>query len=1126
MRCTKCGTEGISGKKFCAECGSPLSNRCAKCGSDNAPEAKFCADCGHPLNPLVSTPTSASTPVSAMLPVPTREIAGERRHLTVLFCDLVGSTAIAARLDPEEWRETVGEYHRAAAEAITRFGGHVVKYLGDGVMALFGWPEAHDNDAERAARAGLAIIDAIAKLGAGTKPANNPARPRLSARVGIDSGAVVVGTGAGEDADVFGDAPNIAARVEAAAEPGTVLITGATHHLVSGLFVVEERGAQSLKGVELPVQLYRVIQPSGVRGRLEATAAMRGLTPFVGREDELRSLMNRWERALNGEGQVAVIIGEAGIGKSRLVQRFHEQIAGTPHTWIQCATAPFYQNTPFYPVAEVLRQLVWERSLDRLDDYLHEVQGKEKRRGQASARGGDPSAANEQFAQLESALALAGLDAAASIPLIAPLLNLTLPPAFPCSSLPVDQQRRRLLATLVEWVLGASRAQPLVIVTEDLHWADPSTLELIQTLVEQGARSSLLLLYTARPEFKAPWAMRAHHTQIALNRLGARDVREMIEEVAARAAMSAETVATVVERTGGVPLFVEELTRAVLERGGDGANREIPATLHDSLMARLDRLGMAVKEVAQVAAVIGREFSYELLHAVHPLTEGDLQSALAKLAEAELIYTRGIAPDATYTFKHALIQDAAYEALLKTRRRELHRKIAQTITKEFVEIAEAHPEVVARHWTEAGEIELAIAAWTKAGKAARSRNAFKEGEESVQQALALLNLLSESPERDDCELELREFLVAMLRLTRGWAAPETVEAAARIGLLAERSGNLARLIRSVFTRSFHANLAGDLSTSAALADEGLELALRGGEPSLIAVLYMMQLVVHYDRGDHAGAEDHFAAGLKLIDDPVFRQYPTGNVIGVFGWASWNAWILGRADVARERLAKMRAAVNPANPHDPAWADILGAILHALMRENETVEALATHALDLCEKHRFPNEAAHSRCFIGHARAQLGHAADGIVLMRGGIDTLIQVGNRIGIPRYMTYLADAQRRAGTIGDALETIEQAFNFNSEDASCRPETIRIRGELRLKHGDLQLAEADFRDSIAMARRTGAKAWELRTSMSLARLLRDTGRPEEARTMLADIYGWFTEGFDTADLKDAKALLEELST
>ncbi|HEX3409234.1 MAG TPA: AAA family ATPase, partial [Candidatus Binataceae bacterium] len=559
----------------------------------------------------------------------------------MLFCDLVGSTAIASQLDPEEWRETVGEYHRAAAAAITLFDGHVAKYLGDGVMAFFGWPEAHDNDAERAVRAGLAILDEIAKLN------KQPGHAQLSARVGIDSGAVVVGAGAGKDADVFGDAPNIAARVQGAAEPGTVVMTGATQRLVSGLFIVEERGAPPLKGVAEALQLYRAIKPSGVRGRLDVAAAGAGLTPFVGRADELRMLMSRWERALEGEGQVALVIGEAGIGKSRLVHRFHQQIAGAPHTWVECATAPFYQNTPFYPVATMLRELL-------------------------ALRAEEPDA--EQLARLEPGLTAAGLKPAEAIPLLAPLLNLAVPEHYPPLAMTPDQQRRRLLATLAEWVLGAARVQPLVIVTEDLHWADPSTLELIQMLVEQGARSSLLLLYTARPEFKTPWPPRAHHMQVTLNRLGTREAREMIAEVAAHKAFSEETVAAVAARTGGVPLFVEELTRAVLERGGDGgANREIPATLHDSLMARLDRLG-AAKEVAQIAAVIGREFSYELLLAIYPRKEDELQTALAKLAAVELIYTRGIAPDASYTFKHALIQDAAYEALLKTQRRELHRK--------------------------------------------------------------------------------------------------------------------------------------------------------------------------------------------------------------------------------------------------------------------------------------------------------------------------------------------------------------------------------------------------------------------------------------------------------------------
>src|SRR6266849_4368931 len=554
MRCSKCGSDNRGGAKFCKECASPLSTNCAACGALNQPGAKFCDECGAALVDAAQATVAEAMPTAV-------SAAGERRHLTVLFCDLAGPTALAGQLDPEEWRETVGGYHRAAAEAVERFGGYVAQYLGDGVMAFFGYPEAHDNDAERAARAGLAILDAIAKLN------EQSDRQKLSARVGIDSGAVVVGAGAGKEADVFGDAPNIAARVQSAADPDTVLITDAVHRLVSGLFVVEDRGAQALKGIERPVQLYRVIQPSGVRGRLEAVAASRGLTPFVGREDELRSLANRWERVLDGEGQVALIIGEAGIGKSRLVQRFHEQIMGMPHTWVETAAAPFYQNTPFYPVAAMLRELLAWGGVHRRS------QGQSELTSSRGAFNGEP--AEEQLAQLESRLTTAGLKPAEAIPLIAALLNLSPTEKYPPSSLSPEQQRRRLLATLVEWVLGAARVQPLVILTEDLHWADPSTLELIQLLVEQGARSRLLLLYTARPEFHAEWPLRAHHTQINLNRLSVRNVRAMVEEVvAAGKALSDATIATVVERTAGVPLFVEELTRAVLESGAKLTGRE------------------------------------------------------------------------------------------------------------------------------------------------------------------------------------------------------------------------------------------------------------------------------------------------------------------------------------------------------------------------------------------------------------------------------------------------------------------------------------------------------------------------------------------------------------------------
>jgi class 3 adenylate cyclase len=492
MRCQNCSAENLQGAKFCIQCATSFQYRCQKCGFQNPAAARFCAQCAEPF--LDAAPIRPVTE-------PHDSISGERRHLTVLFCDLVGSTEIASHLDPEEWREIVGEYHRAAAQAIERFGGHVAQYLGDGVMAYFGWPQAHDNDAERAARSGLAIFDALSKLN------QNPTHSKLAARVGIDSGTVVVGAGAGKDTDIFGDTPNIAARAQAAAEPGTVVVTGAVHRLISGLFVAENRGAQALKGIERPVQLYRLVQPSGMRGRFEAAAATRGLTPFVGREDELRLLISRWERALDGEGQVALIIGEAGIGKSRLVQRFHEQIAGTPHTWVEAVAGAFFQNTPFYAVTEMLRELLaW--------------------RGEESAE--------EQIAQLETRLVLAGLKPAEALPLVAPLLNLSMPAKYGPAQLSAEQQRRNLLAMLVEWALGVARVQPTVIVIEDLHWADPSTLELLQLLVEQRTTVRLLLLFTARPEFHAQWPLRAHHTQTTLNRLTSRNVRSMVEEVAAK----------------------------------------------------------------------------------------------------------------------------------------------------------------------------------------------------------------------------------------------------------------------------------------------------------------------------------------------------------------------------------------------------------------------------------------------------------------------------------------------------------------------------------------------------------------------------------------------------------------
>jgi class 3 adenylate cyclase/tetratricopeptide (TPR) repeat protein len=1033
-----------------------------------------------------------------------------------LFCDLAGSTAIAAGMDPEDWRAAVAAYHGAAAGAITRYGGHVAKYLGDGVMAFFGYPEAHDNDAERAARAGLAIIGAIARLN------ENGAHPKLAARIGIDSGPVVVGAGTGPGADVFGDAPNIAARVQAAADPGMVLVSSNTHRLMPGLFIVEDRGPQSLKGIGEPLQLYRVIQPSGVRGRLEAAAASRGLTPFVGREDELRLLMSRWERACEGEGQVALIIGEAGIGKSRLVHRFHEAIARTPHTWIEAGAGAFFQNTPFYPITEMLRQLGWEERLNRLGDYLRDLQADANQAGQNNGEGRDDSASGE-FAQLEPRLVAAGLKPAEAMPLIAPLLHLPLPPEYQPSSLPPDQQRRRLLAILVEWVLGSARAQPLIIATEDLHWVDPSTLELIQLLVEQGAHARLLLLYTARPEFRPPWPMRAHHAQINLNRLSARDIRAMVAQVAAQKALADETVTAVVERTGGVPLFVEELTRSLLESGeAKASGHAIPATLHDSLMARLDRLRPA-KEIIQIGAVLGGKFSYELLHAVHPLNGGELEGHLRTLTGAELLYARGLAPDATYQFKHALIRDAAYEALLKTRRKELHLVVARTINEKFPVIKETHPEVLARHWTEAGEIEPAIAEWTRAGKAAEFRNAFPEALESYERAITLLKGLTESAERGRDEISLQQSIASMLFMIEGHTSGEAIGATKRALALAENFGDMRQRVTSVISRSMTNLLAGDLAGAELLIGQALELANRDGNRLNLSPAYTVQIMIRYFRGDLEGSEYCFAAGLKFFGDRGVGQFP-GAVSGPYCFSGYSLWTLGRIEAARHRINSALEVAKKGDPYDAALASLAAGYLNAYMRNFREAETFLISALELTERSQFGQFATAARCALGYVSAQLDHVAEGIALIRQGLAEFTQSGTILGITRDMTHLAQALSIAGEIGPASEAIGEALLVNPDERVYRPETLRIRGEIRLEQGASESAEADFREAIALAQSMSAKSWELRATMSLARLLRDTNRGAEARTMLTKIHSWFTEGFDTPDLVDAKALLGEL--
>ena len=676
--------------------------------------------------PLVLLSGSAPIPITVASPTVSAAVegAGERRYLTVMFCDLVGSTSISAQLDAEEWRDLVGAYLDAASAAVTEMGGHVAKKLGDGLMALFGYPVAQENDAERAARAALSIQRALAEVNRKNTAACKPA---LNARIGIEIGPVVIDA-AGE---IYGDAPNVAARVQALAEPGTVVVTARVQRQIAGLFVAEERGSHELKGVPEPVTLFRLVRASGGGRR----SGQRHLTPLVGRDEEIAMLMRRWERARQGDGQLVLIVGEPGIGKSRLIEEFHARLRDTPHTWVEWSCSQLLQNTPLHPIAEWGRQRF----------------------------GGADLPAERQLSDLENTLALIKLDPAENVPLLAPLLDIPLPPERRPILAP-EELRHRQLAALTNWVMAGARAQPVVLTLEDLHWADPTTLDVLRGIAERGALAPLFVLLTARPEFRPSWGARSHHGAISLVPLDRYQVRHMVEELAARHALAKEVIEGVTERTGGVPLFVEEVTRLLLERGEQGGIQAIPPTLQQSLTARLDRLGPA-REVAQIAAVIGRGFSYPLVRAVAKMEDEALQTALERLAEADILLVQGLPPESEYRFKHALIQDAAYENLLKSRRQALHRRTGEVLRDQFATTAAAEPELLAHHFTQAGLTEAAIEWWGKAGQRSLARSALLEGAEQLKRALDQIATLPATPALRREEIKLQVAFANALALT-------------------------------------------------------------------------------------------------------------------------------------------------------------------------------------------------------------------------------------------------------------------------------------------------------------------------------------------------------------------------
>jgi class 3 adenylate cyclase/predicted ATPase len=1040
--------------------------------------------------------TSAAPSIAAASPVSITENVGERRHVTVMFCDLVDSTSMAARLDAEEWRDLVGAYVDAGSTAVAEMEGKIAKKLGDGLMALFGYPVAQENDAERAVRAALSIQRALAEL---NRKNEGTGKPALAARIAIDSGPVVVdATG-----EIFGDVPNVAARAQAVAEGGSVVVTARVQRQVAGLFVAEDRGSHELKGVPEPITLYRIARASGGGRR----AGQRHLTPLFGREEEIALLMRRWGRARKGDGQLILIVGEPGIGKSRLIEEFHARLRDTPHTWIEWSCSQLLQNTPLHPIAETARMRF----------------------------GGSGLSAAQRLAELENSLAQVKLDPVENASLLASLLDIPLP-SKRVPALAPQELRRRQLAALTAWVLAGARAQVLVLAVEDAHWADPTTLDLLRGIAERGAPAPLFVLIAARPEFRPAWGTRSHHGTISLGPLDHAQVRDMVAELSARHALTREVVNEVAARTGGVPLFVEEVTRLLLERGEHGGIHAIPPTLQQSLMARLDRLGPA-REVAQIGAAIGREFSYALLAAVVGKPKTELGSALDRLIEAGLLFRHGVSPHTSYLFNHSLVQDAAYGTLLRETRRTLHARIAETLESHFTDIVKSHPELLARHCIEAGLVEKAALLWGKAGQRSLERSAFKEAAEHLTRALNQIDTLPSTPALRREQIKLQVALIAPLMSVKGASAPETKAAAERAHLLLKQAEALGEpleepeLLFSVLDGFAAANfLAFNGDAMGRIAEQFLALAEKqeATVPRLIGHRIMGMTVLH--TGNIAQGRAHYDQALALGGQLTTRLH-FSELVQTLSLRSFALWLLGHPEAALMDLDNaLRDARKIGHANDLLYALLFGAWFHTLCDRNyEAAKAVTNELVALGDKTGAVAWRVQGMINHGCVLAVTGKFSEAVQLISSGLSARKSIGATVTVPSFLSYLAIGHMELRGFNDAWRCIDEALATieTTKETWFEAEVHRVAGELALKSAKSDRAKAacHFEKALAVARDQQAKSWELRSAMSMARLWRDQGKREEARDLLAPVYGWFTEGFDTLDLKEAKVLLEELA-
>jgi len=1072
---------------------------------------------------------------SAEHPRPSQQSTAERRQLSVMFCDLIASTPLSSRLDPEDLSAVIRGYQARVAAIIARSRGFIARYVGDGILIYFGWPEAHEANAESAVRAALAVIDAIAQAPVLTEP--------LQVRIGIATGLVVVGepigTGEARQQTAIGETPNLAARLQNLAGPNGIVIDAATRQQIGSFFKFRDLGQIVLKGFPHPVPAWEVVEEAAVESRFEALRA-ETMTPLVGRQEELDLLRRRWLRAVSGEGQVVLLSGEPGIGKSRLVQTLLERIAGEPHTRVRCFCSPHHQESALYPSIAQLERAAGFRRDDTPEQRLDKL---ELLLAQATDRPDDAA------------------------PLIADLLSIQSGERYPPLELTPQMRKEKTLRVLLARLEGLAAHEPMLMLYEDAHWSDPTSTELLDLIVARTVSLRLLLIVTFRPEFTAPWIGRPHVSLLSLNRLPRRERGAIIAGVTGGKSLPQEVAEQIIDRTDGVPLFVEELTKAVIESGmltdlgdryvakGPLPSLAIPATLHGSLLARLDRMA-PVREVAQIGAALGRQFSHDLISAVATMPQSQVDGALAQLVSAELVYRRGVPPDAEYTFKHALVQDAAYQSMLKSRRVVLHARIADVLERSLPEpvepeaelemqarlriatVREKHfstshrtqPELLAFHYEQAGDLERSMHYWITAGNVSEQQGASLEAIAQYRAAEQLIRSDAPSAMRL-CEPVIGIKLGNALMQAEGYNSEAGRQAFERARLAADKLDLPEEYAKAGIGVS--PLLFGQCRYSEVIAiGEGISSKLSERlRPQTSVHLWTMLGVAHYCIGEFQAAIEYETRAIELDSEiHCTHENPIGGgdpAVVSRSYAVISSLALGWLEKSRTR-SEEAWTIARAGGHafSIAWAGLIRLrSLFYLGRYAESIET-ANVSIAICERHGFNARMGNSLVYRGLARFAMGERREGLADARNGLTLWRRTSGSFHGSMYISEFVHCLLQDGSTDEADLSLRDAEEIvgRTEERSHFPEIRRLRGRLLELRGERRKAVDHYQQALEWSRERQAKLFELRAATSLARVRRDEGRRSEARDLLAPVYGWYTEGFDAPDLKEAKALLSDL--